>query len=109
MGGVALARRAAVATLPLAGQPPGPSTNEQSVRPPRGPAASHCAHPSSERICSTRRSMPAARRRGRGPRYPALAVATALTLRAVFRLALRQTEVLDRMLDLGHPEYVRIA
>jgi hypothetical protein len=27
----------------------------------------------------------------------------------VFRLALRQTEVLDRMLDLGHPEYVRIA
>ncbi len=53
--------------------------------------------------------MPAARRRGRGPRYPALAVATALTLRAVFRLALRQTEVLDRMLDLGHPEYVRIA
>ncbi|PZW48588.1 DDE family transposase [Humitalea rosea] len=31
-------------------------------------------------------------RRGGQPRYPALAITTALTLRAVFRLALRQTE-----------------
>ncbi len=38
--------------------------------------------------------------RGGQSRYSALAIATALTLRAVFRLALRQTEGLDR---LSHP------
>ena len=54
-------------------------------------------------------------RTGRGgqPCYSALAIATALTLRAVFRLALRQTEgligaVLQRLgLDLPVPETSR--
>src|SRR5712692_4616921 len=44
------------------------------------------------------------RTRGGQPRYSALAITTALTLRAVFRLALRQTEgliaSLFRLLDL---------
>ncbi len=52
-------------------------------------------------------------RTGRGgqPRYSALAIATALTLRAVFRLALRQTEGLVASiigllgLDLAVPDH----
>ena len=55
----------------------------------------------------------AAPRTGRGgqPRYSALAITTALTLRAVFRLALRQTEgligsILDLLgLDLAVPDH----
>jgi hypothetical protein len=49
--------------------------------------------------------------RGGQPRYPALAIATALTLRAVFRLALRQTEGLIGSiitllgLDLAVPDH----
>jgi hypothetical protein len=39
--------------------------------------------------------------RGGQPRYSALAITTALTLRAVFRLALRQTEGLIASLLLG--------
>ncbi len=49
--------------------------------------------------------------RGGQPRYSALAITTALTLRAVFRLALRQTEgligsILARLgLDLAVPDH----
>src|SRR4029077_7301387 len=49
------------------------------------------------------------------PRYSALAIATALTLRAVFRLALRQTEGLIASLlgllglDLGAPDHSTIS
>lgn len=58
-------------------------------------------------------AWPAERRTTRGgqPRYSALAVTTALTLRAVFRLALRQTEGLIRSiirllgLDLAVPDH----
>src|SRR6201997_1377547 len=42
--------------------------------------------------------------RGGQPRYSALAIATALTLRTVFRLALRQTEGLIG-LDLAVPDH----
>jgi len=56
--------------------------------------------------CAERRSTP-----GGQPRYSALAIATALTLRAVFRLALRQTEGLIGSiirllgLDLAVPDH----
>ena len=51
------------------------------------------------------------RTRGGQPRYSALAITTALTLRAVFRLALRQTEGLIASvlrllgLDLAAPDH----
>jgi DDE family transposase len=53
--------------------------------------------------------------RGGQPRYSALAITTALTLRAVFRLALRQTEGLIASLlrllglDLAAPDYSTIS
>ena len=53
--------------------------------------------------------------RGGQPRYSALAITTALTLRAVFRLALRQTEGLIASilpllgLDLAAPDHSTIA
>ena len=52
--------------------------------------------------------------RGGQPRYSALAITTALTLRAVFRLALRQTEGLIASLlrlldlDLAAPDHIEI-
>ena len=44
---------------------------------------------------------------GGQPRYSALAITTALTLRAVFRLALRQTEglIASLLLDLAAPDH----
>ena len=53
--------------------------------------------------------------RGGQPRYSALAITTALTLRAVFRLALRQTEGLIASLlrllglDLAAPDHLTIS
>src|SRR5437868_15173219 len=53
--------------------------------------------------------------RGGQPRYSALAITTALTLRAVFRLALRQTEGLIASLlrllglDLAAPDHSTIS
>src|SRR5207245_893611 len=48
--------------------------------------------------------------RGGQPRYSALAIPTALTLRAVFRLALRQTEgLIASLLRLLHPTIRRSA
>ena len=53
--------------------------------------------------------------RGGKPRYSGLAIATALTLRAVFRLALRQTEGLIgsiialRGLDLATPDHTTLS
>src|SRR5207249_6454995 len=53
--------------------------------------------------------------RGGQPRYSALAITTALTLRAVFRLALRQTEELIASLlrlvglDLPAPDHLTIS
>src|SRR6266478_5868373 len=55
------------------------------------------------------------RTRGGQPRYSALAITTALTLRAVFRLALRQTEGLIASLlrlldlDLAAPDHSTIS
>jgi len=53
--------------------------------------------------------------RGSQPRYSALAIATALTLRSVFRLALRQTEGLIGSiitllgLDLALPDHTTLS
>jgi hypothetical protein len=58
-----------------------------------------------------RRGRPSPAARGGQPRYSALAITTALTLRAVFRLALRQTEGLVASmlrllgLDLAAPDH----
>ena len=60
------------------------------------------------------KASPRTTRRGQ-PRYSALAITTALTLRAVFRLALRQTEGLIASLfrllglDLAAPDHSTIS
>src|SRR5437588_7309512 len=68
----------------------------------------------SEEAIATWRAGPRTTRGGQ-PRYSALAIATALTLRTVFRLALRQTEGLIASLlrllglDLAAPDHSTIS
>src|SRR6202023_1758847 len=80
------------------------------------PCASAAARPSGSRKRRLRRGRPShAATRGGQPRYSALAITTALTLRAVFRLALRQTEGLITSLlrlldlDLAAPDHSTIS
>ena len=70
-----------------------------------------CAHAAASRYGSRRKRSPPRLSRGGQPTYSDLAIATALTLRTVFRLALRQTEgligsVLQLLgLDLPVPDH----
>ena len=60
-----------------------------------------------EAVIATWRAEPRTTRGGQ-PRYSSLAITTALTLRAVFRLALRQTEgLIGSIIALGMPRIGR--